>query len=265
MLVLLSGATEPGKPTACRSVHLRYPAPRSTAFYNEVTVERSARGTYFMACGFDAGYFGIQELANGKKLVLFSVWDPGAQNDPKHVDQSRQVKVLKAGEHVRIQRFGGEGTGAQCFFDYDWKVNEVCRFLVTSQTDGDRTAFAAYFYVAENKSWKHLATFSTLAGGKKLGGYYSFIEDFRRNGASAEQERRAHFGNGWIKSENGQWVALTRAQFTADNNPATNIDAGADAAGFYLATGGATSNEHIQLGGTIDRQPAGIPALPDTG
>src|SRR5665213_1936249 len=75
-----AGADEKLAGIACRSVHLGYPAPEGAAFYNEVTVEKSAAGTYFMACGFDQGYFGIQELADGKKLVLFSVWDPGEQN-----------------------------------------------------------------------------------------------------------------------------------------------------------------------------------------
>ena len=67
---------------ACRSVHLRYQAGEAVAFYNEVTVEHSAPGTYFCACGWDRGYFGVQELGNGKKVVIFSVWDSG-QNDPK--------------------------------------------------------------------------------------------------------------------------------------------------------------------------------------
>ena len=41
-----------------------------------------------------------------------------------------------------------------------------------------------------------MATFSTLAGGKALGGYYSFIEDFKRDGASANELRDAAFRSG---------------------------------------------------------------------
>ena len=75
---------------ACRSIHLQYPAPEGTVYYNEITVDQSAEGTYFCVCGFNMGYFGIQELANGKKLVLFSVWDPGDQNDPNSVAEDRR-------------------------------------------------------------------------------------------------------------------------------------------------------------------------------
>src|SRR6476646_9043713 len=85
-------ADEKLKGIACRSVHLGYPAPQGVAFYNELTVEQSADGTYFMACGWGKGYFGIQEKADGKKVVIFSVWDPSAGDDPKKVDPAKQVK-----------------------------------------------------------------------------------------------------------------------------------------------------------------------------
>src|ERR1043166_5453747 len=48
---------------ACRSVHLQYAGQEGMAFYNEVTVNKSAEGTYFCVCGFSRGYHGIQELA----------------------------------------------------------------------------------------------------------------------------------------------------------------------------------------------------------
>lgn len=246
---------------ACRSVHLWYPGPEGIAFYNEVTIEQSAPGTYFMACGFDKGYFGIQELADGKKVVLFSVWDPGEQNDPKAVTSDRRVKVVAQGEGVRVKRFGGEGTGAQSFLDYEWKIGQTCRFLIKSTMEGDHTAYAAYFRPADAAEWKHMATFSTLSG-KPMHGFYSFVEDFRRNRVSAAQVRRARFGNGWALNADHQWVALTRARFTADSNPATNIDAGSDGPSFFLATGGPTHNDHAKLNSTIDRPPASLLDLP---
>ncbi|HEY1187196.1 MAG TPA: DUF5077 domain-containing protein, partial [Gemmata sp.] len=50
-----SPADEKLKGIACRSVHLGYPAPEGVAFYNEMTVEKSADGTYFMAAGWGKG------------------------------------------------------------------------------------------------------------------------------------------------------------------------------------------------------------------
>jgi hypothetical protein len=231
-----------------------------------VTVEQSAPGTNFAVCGWDKGYYGIQELGNGKKLVLFSVWD-SAQNDPKAVARERRVQLLHKGAKVRVGRFGGEGTGGQSFFDYDWQAGETYRLLVAARPDGERTEYAGYFYVPEDKAWRHLVTFSTGSGGKLLGGYYSFLEDFKRDKVSTTKVRTASFGNGWVRTPDGRWVALTRAQFTADSNPATNIDAGVKGSRFRLATGGATQNTGTKLGETLDlpkdtgrTPPAGLPA-----
>lgn len=255
---------------ACRSVHLAYPAPEGTAFYTEMTVEKTAPGTYFMAAGWSKGYFGIQELASGKKIVLFSVWDPTAGNDPKKVDEAKRVKLLHKDKAVRVHRFGGEGTGGQSFFDYNWKIGEKYRFLVTAKPDGSsRTAYASYFYIPEKREWKHLVTFSTITNGTLLKGYYSFVEDFRRNKVSATKVRRAYYGNGWVKSVKGGWLPLDKARFTADANPVLNIDAGASGSGYFLATGGAVANTTTKLRNMITRDskklapepPADLPKL----
>ena len=250
---LLGATTTRGDETlagiACRSVHLTYPAAAATAFVNEVAVAASAPGTYFCVCGFDKGYYGIQELGNGKKVVLFSVWDPGTQDDPRSVAESSRVKLLFKDPAVRVGRFGGEGTGGQSFLDLDWKLGHPYRFLVTARPDGDRTAYAAYLATPEAPAWRHLVTFSTPSGKPTLGGYYAFIEDFRRNRVSATQPRRARYGPGWVRTAaTDRWVPLNTARFTADRNPSLAIDAGSEADRFFLATGGPTSNAHTKLG-----------------
>ena len=241
---------------ACRSVHLVFPAPEGTAYYNEVMVEASAEGTYFCVCGFNQGYFGIQEQRKGKKVVIFSVWDPGKQDDPNSVDPEKRVKLVAKDDAVRVGRFGNEGTGGQSFLDLDWKPGETYRFLVTAKVEGDRTAFSSSIAPPGATAWRHLATFSTLAKGKLLGGYYSFIEDFRRNKVSATIERRATFGEGAILDKDGQWRPLTKAKFTADSNPAKTIDAGVEGGKFFLATGGKVENAHIPLGQSMDLPPS---------
>lgn len=245
---------------AARSVHLFYPAPEAVLFYNEVMVEQSQTGSYFMACGFSHGYFGIQQRANDR-VVIFSVWDPGDQNNPDAVEQDRRVQVLYAGENVDIARFGGEGTGARSLFEYDWKENQRYRFCVSAQTEGDRTIYAAYFFMEQTGRWKHLATYSTITGGAFLKGFYSFVEDFRRDVKSAREIRRAQFGNGWVKTVAGDWVSLTRARFTADSNPLQNIDAGVITNGFFLQTGGPTQN-NTPLRTLLQRLPEAV-TLPE--
>lgn len=248
-----------------RSVHLFYPAPTADAYYQEITVEESHPGSYFMACGFRHGYFGIQEMSrpNQPRRVLFSVWDASRGDDPEAVDAEQRVRVLGQGEGVTIRRFGGEGTGGQSFFFYDWAPGETCRFLVTVEVNGNRSAYAAYFYLNDQQRWKHIATFDTVTGGDRLDGLYSFIEDFRRDGASAREVRRARFGNGWARVAGGDWQPLMEARFTADQTPSDNIDASAVEGGYVLATGGDVVNR-IPLRSMLNREdnPGNPPELP---
>jgi hypothetical protein len=255
---------------ACRSVHLQFPAPEGNAFYNEVVVDKSAEGTYFCVCGFRHGYYGVQELAPGrrnrdaKKVLIFSVWDPGSQNDPNQVDDEERVKLLYKDEAVRVGRFGNEGTGGQSFLDLDWQPGQTYRFLVTSAVDGKRTAFTAWLLASDDKlaggdkltggdkEWRKLVTFSTLTGGKPLSGYYSFVEDFRRNRVSTEHAREARFGNGWVRDLAGKWHPLAQARFTADTNPVVNINAGQRDGWYFLSTGGETKNDATPLRGMIE-------------
>jgi len=123
---------------------------------------------------------------------------------------------------------------------------------VEATVEKDKTSFAAYFFLNETGEWKHLVTFRTLTGGTPLTGLYSFIEDFRRDGESLRQRRRARFGNGWVKGMDGNWVQLTEAKFTADPTPVDNFDAGVQDEGFYLATGGETK-KHVELQSGLKR------------
>lgn len=240
LCVMSAVGSEP--PRAARSVHLGWPAPEAELFHVEMVVEQTTPGSYFMACGWDTGYFGIQELTEpGRRVAIFSVWDPTAGDDPGAVELEDRVEVLHEGEGVRIRRFGGEGTGGQCMMDFDWKAGETNRFLVRGEVQGEKTAYSGYL-AASGGSWKHLVTFRTRTGGRPLKGSYSFVEDFRRDTKSVGDVRRARFGNGWVRTVGGDWVALARARFTASGaewESKDNIDAGPAGSWFYLATGGA--------------------------
>lgn len=254
-------AEEP--PRAARSVHLGYPAPDAGVFYIEMTVEASTGGSYFMACGWNTGYFGIQELADHRKVILFSVWDPTRGDDPQAVKPEERVECLYRASDVRIRRFGGEGTGGQCMGDFAWAPGETNRFVVTAVVEGGKTAYSGYVWPTGGKQWKQLVTFRTRTGGLPLRGLYSFIEDFRRDTKSAREVRRARFGNGWVKSTKGEWVALAKARFTASGaawEAKDTIDAGSGPAWYFLVTGGDTRmtaplNAYLQLDAPGSRLP----------
>jgi len=252
-------------PRAARSVHLGYVGVGDcVAFYNEVIVERSTPGSYFMVCGFRHGYFGIQEQSKGRKVVIFSVWDPTKGDDPNQVPLEQRVEVLHKDPEVEVRRFGGEGTGGQSFYQYDWRLKQTYRFLVKAEVADRKTAYSGYFYLPEKKQWKHLVTFRTTTGGDRLHGLYSFIEDFRRDTRSAAEVRRAMFGNGWVCDTQGRWTPLGKARFTASSavwEAKETIDAGVAGSRFYLQTG-ADTRTTTPLGSIIALQdcPASPPA-----
>jgi C-terminal peptidase prc len=252
-------------PRGAPAVHLWYTAPDSLAYYNEVTVQESRPGTYFCVCGFKHGYFGIQESSRpGQNIAIFSVWDPGKQNNPNQVAEDQRVKVIYGGEGVRIIRFGNEGTGGQSTFTFDWKVGQTVRCLVRAKVQGRFTTYSAFIFLPDEKTWKHLASFQTITEGDKLKGYYSFVEDFRRTDESGKQSRRALYGNGWVQDLTGRWLPLTEAMFTANPAPRMDIDAGVDSNRFYLQTGGDTQNKtalksKLTVPAAALTQPKGLP------
>ena len=194
----------------------------------------------------------------GRKVVIFSVWDPAKGDNPSAVPDAERVEVLYKADDVVARRFGGEGTGGQSFYQYDWKIGETYRFLVKASVAEKKTEYAAYFFLPESKTWKHLVTFRTATGGERLKGLYSFIEDFRRDTKSATEVRRAVFGDGWVRDAKGQWTPLARARFTASGatwEAKETIDAGVVKDRFYLQTGGDTKTS-TRLGTRIER-PAG--------
>ena len=237
-------ADAPKPPRAARSVHLGYPAPKAVLFYNEMVVEESVNGSYFMAAGWNTGYFGVQQLGSPtNKVVLFSVWDPTKGDNANAVKLEDRVELLHEGEGVRIRRFGGEGTGGQCMAPFAWKIGETNRFLVRGEVQDQKTAYTAWVWRNDKKDWLKLATFRTRTGGLPLSGLHSFVEDFRRDTKSATERRRARFGNGWVQNVAGEWSALSKARFTASDaewEAKETIDAGRVDDGFFLATGGET-------------------------
>ena len=88
------------------------------AFSSKVVVQATTPGSFFMCCGFSGGYFGLQDHG-GFRRILFSVWDVSSEmyqgrDDPVETRSEDRVQVLYQAPHVHVQRFGGEGTGAQC-------------------------------------------------------------------------------------------------------------------------------------------------------
>src|SRR5579862_8349756 len=223
------------------SVHLTYPTlggVQAAWFYNEVTVRTEPLWSYYMACGWHRGYFGIQVNSPTERRIIFSVWDSGKEpTDRNKVKAEDRVTLVAKGQGVFADSFGNEGTGGHSHLIYPWKKDRTYRFLVTAVPEGEQTLYTGYFYFPEKRQWGLIASFRAPHDGGFMHGLYSFDEDF--SSANGYERRLAEFGRQWIKTPGGQWQELTDARFThTGKDIRTDYDAGIVQDRFYLTGGG---------------------------
>ncbi len=239
------------------SVHLWYPTPQDAEirwFYNEVTVRTEPLFSYYMACGFHRGYFGVQVNSPSERRIIFSVWDSGDEAvDRDKVNPDDRVQLIAKGEGVVAHGFGNEGTGGHSHLVYPWKRDVTYRFLVSAEPAGSHTVFAGYFFFPERNSWGLIASFKAPKDGGYLRGLYSFDENFV--GSNGQEKRVAEFGNPWVQLSNGQWRELTEAKFTHDGHGRQHrrdYEAVVRDGRFVLQTGGFEAGR-IRYGDTLKR------------
>ncbi len=226
------------------SVHLLYPAPKEikvAAFYCEVTGVEDPVATYYMACGWHRGYFGMQVNSPTERRIIFSVWDSGAEAaDRAKVGAENRTTLVAKGEGVHAGDFGNEGTGGHSHLVFPWKTGETQRFLVTAQPTNDTfTVYSGYWYRNDTQRWMLISSWRAPKDGGWLRGLYSFSENF--DGRNGHLRRKALFGNQWIRDDAGQWQELVTASFSHDRTgKADRLDRfmGVENGQFFLSQGG---------------------------
>ena len=226
------------------SVHLRYPVPQGTniaAFYCEMTGLEDPVATYYMACGWHRGYFGMQVNNPTERRIIFSVWDSGNEAISRNkVADSNRVTLVAKGEGVFSGDFGNEGTGGHSHLKFNWKTGEKQRFLVTARpTNSTYTIFSGYWFHPEKREWMLISSWRAPRDGGWLRGLYSFSENF--GGANGHLVRKALYGNQWIRTDRGEWIEITNASFSHDaTGKADRLDRfmGVENGQFFLSHGG---------------------------
>ena len=226
------------------SVHLFYPEAKGKqvqAFYCEMTGIEEPIWTYYMACGWHRGYFGMQVNSPTERRIIFSVWDSGNEAiDRDKVAGENRVRLMGKGEGVYAGDFGNEGTGGHSHLKYLWKTGEKQRFIVTAEpTDETHTVYSGYYFHPDKKQWMLISSWKAPKEGGYMRGLYSFSENF--GGANGHVLRKALYGNQWIRTAEGQWLELTTAGFSHDpTGKADRLDRfmGLEGGQFFLAHGG---------------------------
>ena len=248
------------------SVHLMYPVPQDAQiewFYNEVTAVEDPVYTFYMACGFSRGYFGMQVNGPNERRIIFSVWDAGSGSNAKdrsNVAPEDQVQLLAKGEGVEASVFGNEGTGGHSHLVVAWKTGEPQRFLLAAHVaDAAHTDYAGYWFHPEKKVWMLIAKFRAPKDGKLLRGLHSFSENF--GGSNGHLLRKARYGPQWIRTADGAWTELTEATFSHDETgKAARLDRfmGVEDGRFFLSHGGFVPGS-VKYGEKFTRPVSGKP------
>jgi hypothetical protein len=226
------------------SVHLMYPLPKGihvSAFYCEVTAVEDPLWTYYMACGWHRGYFGMQVNSPTERRIIFSVWDSGNEaRDRGNVAQQDRVELVAKGKGVSSGSFGNEGTGGHSHLVYPWKTGVKQRFLVTAKpVDATHTVYSGFYYRHDTKRWMLISSWRAPKEGGYLRGLYSFSENF--GGSNGHLLRKALYGNQWIRDDQGRWTELTTAKFSHDTtgrNDRLDRFMGVEQGQFFLSHGG---------------------------
>jgi hypothetical protein len=226
------------------SVHLTYANPKGTniaAFYCEMTGVEDPVATYYMACGWHRGYFGMQVNSKTERRIIFSVWDSGNEAVSRNkVADSNRVTLVAKSAGVNSGDFGNEGTGGHSHLKYNWKTGEQQRFIVTAQpTNNTFTIFSGYWFHPEIKEWMLISSWRAPKDGGWLRGLYSFSENF--GGSNGHLVRKALYGNQWLLTDKGEWLEVTIAGFSHDSTGKSDrFDRfmGVENGQFFLSHGG---------------------------
>ncbi len=254
------------------SVHLSYPVGKGTnvaSFYCELTAVEDPVYTYYMACGWHRGYFGMQVNSAHERRIIFSVWDSGKEAvERSKVNREDRVTLLAKGQGVTLGDFGNEGTGGHSHLTYPWRTGERQRFLVTAKpSDAEHTVYSGFYFHPDKKEWTLVSSWKAPKEGGWMRGLYSFSENF--GGSNGHLLRKVRAGNQWIETDAGSWIEITSATFSHDGTGKVHrLDRfmGLEQGQFFLSHGGFIAG-FTQYGDRFDRPSQGKPPrdlrLPD--
>src|SRR5579871_5290896 len=114
--------------------------------YGEIAVFASQPGIYFCSANWNpghgaGGYCGIQQIEDGSRKAICSVWDTTALLRPR---------VIHVAASVQGSRFGGEGEGARTIGPSDWQVGEVFRYFIQKRPGSPPDTTEVRFFTGDN-------------------------------------------------------------------------------------------------------------------
>lgn len=216
------------------------------AFRTIIPIE-SADNTYFAILGgqgFPDYYGGIQQLQDGSKAAIFSVWDVNSDGScldckPGTAPETNRVSMWAASPNTVIETFGYEGTGMKSMiYNFDWQLGEEVAMLTSLEAMGEGSLVSAAIRTG-GSDWQFIASFyvpTSKSSGMPAG--FAFVEDWA--GSSPVQPRSAHYGPTFLANESGRGIFYSKAYISGHNSytpPGTRHAVEIDGAWIKVKTG----------------------------
>uniref|UniRef100_A0A1I8F2S4 Ricin B-type lectin domain-containing protein n=1 Tax=Macrostomum lignano TaxID=282301 RepID=A0A1I8F2S4_9PLAT len=186
-----------------------------------LTVQDCSDGSYFCALCWQGlgGYCGLQQLCDGKRVAIFSVWNGSGS--------AGEVEKVASGPDVVVSRFGGEGDGLKSMLDVNWTEGRPATFRVEfNRHRGGESCWTCGCHLECNGVRHFLAEYRRLCRAPPV---TEFSPGYLR-------PRKAVFSQQLVTSGSATVRRVTRAEFT-------KVEKGLDAFAKDRAGGGVCEGE----------------------
>ncbi len=202
---------------ACSAAHANYfgfsGVVENQTYQLEFTPRVSQNFTYWatMSVSSIGGYGGIQQHGSANDhWGLFSLWDSsGTVKDSLVAGLNPFISFSGSADH----RFGGEGTGSQLLFVFDWQLGKPYRmawrrFVVPGST---KVRYSNFYYDSHVAGgWVWVGMFErpqTSSGARNMNGFETFSERF----GEADGTREIDYRNVWLLDLDDHWRNISHA------------------------------------------------------
>ncbi|MCA8990082.1 MAG: DUF3472 domain-containing protein, partial [Planctomycetaceae bacterium] len=165
----------------------------------------------------------------------------GGDNNPNSVDEKDRTQVLYTNPQAKSSRFGGEGSGAKTMMPYAWEIGKTYRFLVLLTPQEQGTIYTAWI-AEQGQPWQKIASYKTVMTKAELKGFYSFIEDYARNGETGQKPRLAFYPRQAVMTGSGEWQSIENGSGTIADDVIQNGHSGVLDNKFFSKSGADTSD-----------------------
>lgn len=157
-----------------------------------------------------SAYAGFQSTTTplGKASIM-SFWDLYA-TDPYGRNVTIRPKIIYPEDYSNDDAFAGEGTGAKCINEYNWKEGQWYRMLIQCNNSGATTTVEQWVCDLQTGTWKKLCVYDTrLPKSCFVGDVAIFLENYIPS-LNAEVRSLEVKNARYRDAATGQWKPITR-------------------------------------------------------